>query len=104
MRHGQNDLRLAVGRKAWLFVGSDDHAQAAANLFSLIASCKLHRLDPEAYLRDLFRVLAHWPSDRYLELAPRYWAATRARLDAAELVAPLGPLTIPPPEQQPPSR
>jgi transposase len=96
--------RIAVGRKAWLFVGSDDHAQAAANLFSLIASCKLHRLDPEAYLRDLFRVLAHWPSDRYLELAPRYWAATRARLVAAELAKPLGPLTIPPPEQQPPSR
>jgi transposase len=96
--------RIAVGRKAWLFVGSDDHAQAAANLFSLIASCKLHRLDPEAYLRDLFRVLAHWPSDRYLELAPKYWAATRARLDAAELAKPLGELTIPPSEQQPPSR
>jgi transposase len=96
--------RIAVGRKAWLFVGSDDHAQAAANLFSLIASCKLHRLDPEAYLRDLFRVLAHWPSDRCLELAPKYWTATRARLDAAELAAPFGQLTIPPPQQPPPSR
>lgn len=88
--------RIAIGRKAWLFVGSDDHAQAAANLFSLIASCKLHRLEPEAYLRELFRVLAHWPSDRYLELAPKYWAATRARLDPAELAAPFGPLTVPP--------
>lgn len=96
--------RIAVGRKAWLFVGSDDHAQAAANLFSLIASCKLHRLDPEAYLRDLFRVLAHWPKDRYLELAPKYWANTRARLDPAELAAPFGSLTVPPPEQPPPSR
>lgn len=96
--------RIAVGRKAWLFVGSDDHAEAAANLFSLIASCKLHRLDPEAYLRDLFRVLAHWPAERHIELAPKYWAATRARLDAAELAKPLGPLTIPPPEQQSPSR
>jgi len=90
--------RIAVGRKAWLFVGSDDHAQATANLFSLIASCKLHRLDPEAYLRDLFRVLAHWPKDRYLELAPKYWATTRARLDPAELAAPFGNLTVPPPE------
>src|SRR5262249_16822932 len=53
--------RIAVGRKAWLFVGSDDHAQATANLFTLIASCKLHVLDPELYLRDLFRVLVHWP-------------------------------------------
>lgn len=96
--------RIAVGRKAWLFVGSDDHAQAAANLFSLIASCKLHRLDPEAYLRDLFRVLAHWPQGRSLELAPKYWAETRARLDPAELAAPVGKLTIPPPKQPPPSR
>ena len=104
MRHGQNETGPAVGRKAWLFVGSDDHAQAAANLFSLMASCKLHRLDPEAYLRDLFRVLAHWPKDRHLELAPKYWAATRARLDPAELAAPFGRLTVPPPEQPPPSR
>jgi len=95
--------RIAVGRKAWLFVGSDDHAQAAANLFSLIACCKLHRLDPEAYLTDLFRILVHWPRDRYLELAPQYWARTRARLDPTQLAAPLGELTIPPPEQSPPS-
>lgn len=95
--------RIAVGRKAWLFVGSDDHAQAAANLFTLIASCKLHGLDPEAYLTDLFRVLVHWPRERYLELAPKSWARTRARLDPVQLAAPLGELTIPPPEQSPPS-
>jgi len=92
----ERELRsIAVGRKAWLFVGSDDHAQAMANLFSLIASCKLHGLDPEAYLRDLFRVLVHWPRDRYLELTPRYWAQTRARLDSRELKLPLGHLTVP---------
>jgi hypothetical protein len=45
-RHRQNELGPA-GRKAWLFVGSDDHAEAAANLFSLIASCRLHGLDPK---------------------------------------------------------
>lgn len=84
-------------------MGSDDHAEAAANLFSLIASCKLHQLDPEAYLRDLFRVLVHWPKDRYLELAPKYWVFTRARLDPHELAAPLGKLTVPPPQQPPPS-
>lgn len=89
--------RIAVGRKAWLFVGSDDHAQAAANFFSLIASCKLHGLDPEGYLRDVLRVLPHWPKDRYLELAPLFFAATRARLDPAQLDRELGPLTVPPP-------
>jgi transposase len=88
---------IATGRKAWLFVGSDDHAESAGHLFSLIASCKLHGLDPETYLRDLFRVLAHWPRDRYLELAPKYWARTRTRLDPAELAREIGVLTVPPP-------
>lgn len=89
--------RIAVGRKAWLFVGSDDHAQSAGHLFSLVASARLHGLDPEAYLRDLFRVLAHWPRDRYLELSPRYWARTRGRLDGHELAVEIGRLTIPDP-------
>ena len=87
--------QVAVGRKAWLFVGSDDHAEAAANIFSLVASCKLHGLDAESYLRDLFRVLSEWPRDRYLELAPKNWAATRARLEPDQLARPLGRLTIP---------
>lgn len=88
--------RIAVGRKAWLFVGSDDHAESAGHLFSLIASARLHGLDPETYLRDLFRVLAHWPRERYLELAPKHWVVTRTRLDAAELDREIGPLTVPP--------
>jgi len=78
-------------------VGSDDHAQAAGNHLTLIASARLHGLDPDAYLRDLFRVLPHWPRDRYLELCPRDWRATRDRLDLAELERELGPLSIPPP-------
>ena len=89
--------QIAVGRKAWLFFGSNDHAQAAANLFSLIASCKLHGLDAESYLADVIRVVPYWPRDRYLELAPRYWLATRARLDAAELEQPIGHVAVPPP-------
>ena len=89
--------RIAVGRKAWLFSGSDDHAESAGHLFTLIASARLHGLDPETYLRDLFRVLAHWPRDRYLELAPKFWAGTRGRIDAAELGREVGTLTVPPP-------
>jgi hypothetical protein len=88
--------RIAVGRKGWLFVGSDAHGESAGHIFSLIASARLHRLDPEAYLRDLFRLLAHWPRDRFLELAPKYWPLTRARLDPAQLAAEYGPLTVPP--------
>ena len=96
--HSERQLRkVACGRKAWLFVGSDDHGQASGNLLTLIASARLHGLDPEVYLRDVLRVLPHWPRDRYLELAPRYWRITRARLDRAELERELGNLTIPEP-------
>jgi len=52
-------------------------------LLTLIATARLHRLDPELYLRDLIRVLPYWPRERFLELCPRDWIATRARLDAA---------------------
>jgi transposase len=88
---------IATGRKAWLFMGSDDHAEAAANVFSLVATCKLHGLDPEAYFCDVIRVMPYWPRDRYLELSPRFWAETRSRLDPAELEKPIGHITVPPP-------
>ncbi len=98
---------IAVGRKNWLFFGSDDHASAAANLFSLVASCKLHGLDPEAYLAEVIRVMPYWPRERYIELAPIRWARTRDRLDAEEMKLPLGHVTVPPPlaaEEQSASR
>jgi len=93
----ENALRtIATGRKAYLFFGSDDTAEAAANLYSLIASCKLHGLDPERYLAEAIRIMPYWPRDRFLELAPAYWAQTRARLDPLELEAELGFVTVPP--------
>jgi transposase len=93
----ENALRtIATGRKAFLFFGSDDTAEAAANLYSLIASCKLHDLDPERYLAEVIRIMPYWPRARFLELAPAYWAQTRARLDPVELEAELGHVTVPP--------
>jgi transposase len=89
--------RVATGRNAWLFVGSDLHGLTSGYLLTLIASARLHRLDPEVYLRDVFRVLPHWPRDRYLELAPRYWRITRARLRPDELEQEVGWLTVPDP-------
>jgi len=100
--HSERALRgIAAGRRVWLFFGSDDHASAAANLLSLIASCELHRLDPETYLAEIIHVLPFWPRDRYLELAPKYWAATRARIPAAELEVEIGDITVPPPLPSP---
>lgn len=90
---------IAIGRKAWLFIGSDDHGVATGHLLSMIASARLHDLDPEQYLRDIFRVLGHWPRDRYIELSAKYWSRTRARLDPCQLAAEVGHLKVPPPEQ-----
>jgi transposase len=86
---------VVLGRKAWLFVGSDDHAQSTAVLFSIVASARLHRLDPEEYLRCLIRLVPLWPQDRMIELAPLFWARTRARLDPKALAMELGPIEIP---------
>jgi transposase len=79
-----------------MFYGSDTHAEAAAAIFSIIATCRLHRLDPWNYLDEVLRVLPYWPKERHLELAPKFWTATRAKLDAAELNAPVGVITVPP--------
>jgi hypothetical protein len=89
--------QVAIGRKNWLFAGSAKHAEALAHLLTLDASAKLHGLPAETCFRDLIRVLPFWPEDRYLELCPREWAKTRARLDDAELRAEVGTITVPPP-------
>jgi len=86
---------IVVGRKAWMFYGTDTHAEAAAATFSVIATCRLHALDPFAYLDEVLRVLPYWPHDRYLELAPQHWLATRERLDPKELELPLSRVVVP---------
>jgi hypothetical protein len=56
-----------------MFYGSDAHAESAAAIFSIIASCRLHAIDPQQYLDEILRILPYWPRDRYLELAPNNW-------------------------------
>jgi len=71
--------REAVGRKNWLFVGSDEGGAVNATFVSLVASCALHGVEPSAYLRDLFCLIPSWPAHRVLELAPMNWATTSVR-------------------------
>lgn len=64
---------IAVGRKNWLFLGSDDGGRAAAIHFGLIASAKRHGLDPFAYLRDLLRRIPTHPNRNIESLLPDRW-------------------------------
>jgi hypothetical protein len=63
----------AVGRKNWLFVGSDNGGRTAAVLFSMTASCKRHGIDPFRYLADVLRRLPTTPADQLVELLPDHW-------------------------------
>jgi len=70
---------LAVGRKAFLFAGSDAGAEHAAILYSLLRTCALQGVDTYAYLIDVLEKLAGgWPASRIDELLPEQWAASRA--------------------------
>lgn len=79
--------REAIGRKNWLFVGSDDGGAVNATFTSLLASCELCGVEPWSYLRDLLCLLPRWSDHRLLELAPLNWAATAARDDVKALLA-----------------
>lgn len=70
--------RIAVGRKNWLFCGSDNGGRTAAILFSLIASCQRHDVEPFAYLRDVLTRIASHPHHRLAELLPGQWKPTSA--------------------------
>ncbi|GJD98004.1 IS66 family transposase [Methylobacterium iners] len=64
---------VAVGRKNYLFAGSERGAERAAALYSLIETAKLNGLDPEAYLRDVLTRIADHPARRLPELLPWNW-------------------------------
>ena len=75
----ENALRMvAVGRKNWMFVGSDAGGQRAAILYSLIGTCKRIGIDPFAYLRDVIARVSTHPMRRISELTPRGWKAELA--------------------------
>lgn len=65
-----------VGQKNWLFCATDGGAEWNAVVVSLLSSCRMHGIEPLAYLRDLLILLPSWPKSRVLELAPANWRET----------------------------
>ena len=64
---------IALGRKSWLFAGSDRGGQRAAALYSLIVTAKLNDVDPQAWLADVLARIAEHPAHRIDELLPWNW-------------------------------
>ncbi len=70
----ENAIRpLALGRKNYLFVGSDEGGQRAAMMYSFFASCKIHNLNPLEWLTDVLRRIANHPINQIDELLPHKW-------------------------------
>lgn len=67
-------LRMVViGRKNYLFAGSESGAKRAAILYSLVASCKWHGHDPFAYFNDVLKKVTTWPASKIDDLLPANW-------------------------------
>jgi len=64
---------IALGRKSWLFAGSDRGGQRAAVMYSLIVTAKLNDVDPQAWLADVLARIAEHPAHRIDELLPWNW-------------------------------
>jgi transposase len=66
---------IALGRKSWLFCGSDRGGQRAAAMYSLIVTAKMNDIDPQAWLADVLARIAAHPASRIDELLPWNWSA-----------------------------
>ena len=68
---GENALRsVAVGRKNYLFFGSDNGGESAAVIYSLLGTCKLNGVEPESWLCQVISKIGDWPSNQVHELLP----------------------------------
>jgi hypothetical protein len=74
---------IALGRKSWLFAGSDRGGQRAALMYTLIVTAKLNDVDPQAWLGDVLARIADLPQGRLPELLPWNWKATWQSAQAA---------------------
>jgi len=74
---------LALGRKSWLFAGSERGAERAALMYTLIGIAKLNDLDPQAWLADVLARIADTSQTKLSELLPWNWHGELSRIQAA---------------------
>src|SRR5262249_33223581 len=76
----ENQIRPpAVGRRNWLFAGSDSGGVRAATFYTIIRTCILNGVEPESYLREVLACIGEYPINRIGELLPWNFAARKAR-------------------------
>jgi hypothetical protein len=73
---------IALGRKSWLFCGSDRGGQRAAAMYSLIVTAKMNGVDPQAWLADVLSRIAAHPAHRLDELLPWNWTPRAPAISA----------------------
>ncbi len=74
---------IALGRRAWLFAGSDRGGERAAAIYTPIATAKLNDINPQAWLADVLARIADHPASRLHELLPWHRKATQDQAAAA---------------------
>ena len=74
---------IALGRKSWLFAGSDRGGMRAAAMYSLIVTAKMNDIDPQAWLADVLARIAEHPAARLDELLPWNWQSAGAAISRA---------------------
>ena len=74
---------IALGRKSWLFAGSDRGGQRAAAMYSIVVTAKMNDVDPQAWLADVLARIAEHPVQRLDELLPWNWRSLKRRVDQA---------------------
>ena len=74
---------IAIGRKNWLFAGSRAGGERAAAIYSVVETCKLNGIEPQAYIADVIEKIANgWPTSRWEDLMPWHWAAQTTPISA----------------------
>ena len=74
---------IAIGRRAWLFAGSDRGGERAAAMFTLIETAKLNNVDPQAWLADVLCRINDHPAAKLNQLLPWHWKKSPAYSAAA---------------------